>query len=187
MEVKKQPCRGGIVIPSPAKVVLIALGVLVAGLAGTTMGWAPGGDNFIRPLTPALRSRAYGRRAGPAPDGRGENGQKVLPAEADDSATPPLYAVRIARAWIPMKDGVRLAVNLFLPVGAKPEETFPALLEYLPYRKDDWSKQRDYGLHSYFVRRDYVAARVDIRGTGSERRRNPSGSTPSRSNWTAWR
>ena len=173
MEVKKQPCRGGIVIPSPAKVVLIALGVLVAGLAGTTMGWAPGGDNFIRPLTPALRSRACGRRAGPAPDGRGENGQKVLPAEADDSATPPLYAVRIARAWIPMKDGVRLAVNLFLPVGAKPEETFPALLEYLPYRKDDWSKQRDYGLHSYFVRRGYVAARVDIRGTGASEGQTP--------------
>jgi len=97
----------------------------------------------------------------------------VLPGEADDSATPPLYAVRIAPAWIQMKDGVRLAVNLFLPVGARPDERFPALLEYLPYRKDDWSKQRDYSLHSFFVRRGYVAARVDIRGTGASEGQTP--------------
>ena len=66
-----------------------------------------------------------------------------------------------------MPDGVRLAVNLFVPEGARPDEKFPVILEYLPYRKDDWSAQRDYGLHSYFVRRGYVSARVDIRGTGA--------------------
>src|SRR5262249_59744972 len=114
--------------------------------------------DYSRPLlTPALRPRASGRRAGPSAVGRGEKGQKGLTAEAEDSASPPVYGVQIAQAWIPMKDGVRLAANLFLPVGAKPEKTFPALLEYLPYRKDDWSKQRDYTLHSYFVHRGYVA------------------------------
>ena len=70
-----------------------------------------------------------------------------------------------------MKDGVRLAVNLYMPdgtpEGGAPEEKFPAILEYLPYRKDDWSLQRDWELHSYVVRRGYVAARVDIRGTGA--------------------
>lgn len=135
-------------ILSPGLVVLVVLGYLAAGLAGTALVRAPGRDY----------SRLYG--------------QEVLPAEADDSATPPLYAVRTAQAWIPMKDDVRLAVNLFLPVGAKPEETFPALLEYLPYRKEE-SEQRDYALHSYFVRRGYVAARVDIRGTGASEGQAP--------------
>jgi putative CocE/NonD family hydrolase len=68
---------------------------------------------------------------------------------------------------IPMKDGVRLAVNLYMPEGAKANDKFPVILEYLPYRKDDWSLARDWNLHSYFVRRGYVTARVDIRGTGA--------------------
>jgi uncharacterized protein len=86
--------------------------------------------------------------------------------------TPPEYStVKIVQAWIPMKDGVRLAVNLYMPDGAlpqaKPAEKFPAILEYLPYRKDDWTLARDWELHSYFVRRGYVTARVDLRGTGA--------------------
>jgi len=88
------------------------------------------------------------------------------------SRYPPQYAgVKTVQAWIPMKDGVRLAVNLYMPdgplPGAHPGEKFPAILEYLPYRKDDWTLARDWDLHSYFVRRGYVTARVDIRGTGA--------------------
>jgi len=71
------------------------------------------------------------------------------------------------KAWIPMKDGVRLAATLYMPDGAKPEEKFPALLEYLPYRKDDGTAAEDYPTHSYFARRGYVGARVDIRGFGA--------------------
>jgi putative CocE/NonD family hydrolase len=66
-----------------------------------------------------------------------------------------------------MTDGVRLAVNLYMPEDAKPDDKFPAILEYLPYRKDDWTLSRDWNLHTYFVRRGYVVARVDIRGTGA--------------------
>ncbi len=66
-----------------------------------------------------------------------------------------------------MKDGVRLAVNLFLPEGASASEKFPAILSYLPYRKDDWSLYGDWQQMAYFVRRGYVGARVDIRGTGA--------------------
>jgi predicted acyl esterase len=69
--------------------------------------------------------------------------------------------------WIPMQDGVRLAVTLYLPDGPKPEERFPAILEYHPYRKDDSSAARDYSFYAYFVRRGYVCARVDIRGFGT--------------------
>ena len=102
----------------------------------------------------------------------------MLFASRSDAQTPvesaPVYAgVHIEEQWIPMPDGVRLAVNLFTPEGAKPDDKFPALLEYLPYRKDDWSAQRDIGLHSYFVRRGYVVARVDIRGTGRSEGQTP--------------
>ena len=47
------------------------------------------------------------------------------------------------------------------------DEKFPAVLEYHPYRKDDGTAARDYPLFSYFARRGYVCARVDIRGFGS--------------------
>ncbi|HKT90353.1 MAG TPA: CocE/NonD family hydrolase [Candidatus Sulfotelmatobacter sp.] len=71
------------------------------------------------------------------------------------------------KTWIPMKDGVRLAATLYMPDGAKPGEKFPALLEDLPYRKDDGTAAEDYPTHSYFARRGYVGARVDIRGFGA--------------------
>jgi putative CocE/NonD family hydrolase len=71
------------------------------------------------------------------------------------------------QSTIPLTDGIRLAVSLYMPEGAKPDEKFPAILEYLPYRKDDWTLSRDWNLHTYFVRRGYVVARVDIRGTGA--------------------
>src|SRR5207248_10262664 len=77
------------------------------------------------------------------------------------------YAVRIATGWVRLQDGVRLAVTLYMPDGAKPGERFPGLLEYLPYRKDDATAARDYPIHSYFARRGYVTARVDIRGFGA--------------------
>jgi len=66
-----------------------------------------------------------------------------------------------------MKDGVRLAATLYMPDGAKPGDRFPALLEYLPYRKDDDTAAGDYPRHAYFARRGYVTARVDIRGFGA--------------------
>ena len=46
-------------------------------------------------------------------------------------------------------------------------EKFPALLDYLPYRKDDGTAAGDYPKNAYFARRGYVGARVDIRGFGA--------------------
>jgi len=66
-----------------------------------------------------------------------------------------------------MPDGVRLSATLYMPDNAKPGEKFPALLEYLPYRKDDATAARDYPVHTYFAARGYVSARVDIRGFGA--------------------
>jgi len=80
--------------------------------------------------------------------------------------SPPTHGVRIENTWIPMSDGIRLAVTLYLPTMLAPRERYPALLEYLPYRKDDDEAVRDFGTHTYFAKRGFVGARVDIRGFG---------------------
>jgi len=74
--------------------------------------------------------------------------------------------IEIKEVWIPMPDGVRLAASLFMPANREATDTFPVLLEYLPYRKDESRKGR-FALFSYFVARGYIVARVDIRGTGT--------------------
>ena len=68
-------------------------------------------------------------------------------------------------AWIPMADGVYLAVTLYLPdAGAGPQ---PCILEALPYRKDDmtWGYRPEY--ERLRDEHGYAVARVDLRGTGS--------------------
>jgi putative CocE/NonD family hydrolase len=99
------------------------------------------------------------------------------PAAARAAVPPsaPTHGVRLEKTWIPLADGVRLAVTLYMPAKIKSGEHFPALLEYLPYRKDDDEAMRDYGTHTYFARRGYVSARVDIRGFG-----NSEGTPPDR-------
>ena len=76
--------------------------------------------------------------------------------------SPPRYEVALEEVRIAMSDGVRLAADLWRPKDAAGER-FPVLLEYLPYRKDE-SRGGRYDVYSYFVRRGYVVARVDIRG-----------------------
>lgn len=76
-----------------------------------------------------------------------------LPGFTVQPPSPPTYGVRMERVWIPMKDGVRLAATLYMPDGAKPDEKFPALLDYLPYRKDDGTAAGDYPKHAYFAHR----------------------------------
>jgi uncharacterized protein len=88
----------------------------------------------------------------------------ALPAPKTPSAPHP---VRMVQQSIPMPDGVRLAATLYMPGDAKPGEKFPALLEYLPYRKDDATAARDYPIHAWFAARGYVSVRVDIRGFGA--------------------
>jgi predicted acyl esterase len=75
--------------------------------------------------------------------------------------------IRMLQQWIPMPDGVRLSATLYMPEAGKPGEKFPALLEYLPYRKDDSTAARDYPVHAWFAEHGYVSVRVDIRGFGT--------------------
>ncbi len=69
-------------------------------------------------------------------------------------------------AWIPTSDGCRLAASIWLPESAE-EPPVPAILEYLPYRKDDSRAVRDSSYHPYFAGHGYASVRVDIRGTGA--------------------
>ena len=67
--------------------------------------------------------------------------------------------------FIPMKDGVKLAAQIWLPVDAD-KDPVPAILEYLPYRKRDGTTERDARTHPYYAGFGYAGVRVDIRGTG---------------------
>ncbi|MBF4622724.1 CocE/NonD family hydrolase [Clavibacter sp. VKM Ac-2872] len=66
--------------------------------------------------------------------------------------------------WIPMPDGTPLHARVWAPSGGEP---VPALLEYLPYRLDDWTAPRDSERHPWYAAHGYASIRVDIRGTGS--------------------
>jgi predicted acyl esterase len=67
------------------------------------------------------------------------------------------------QTFITMADGVRLAVTLYLPDGEGP---WPAILEALPYRKDDLTAS----YRTEYMRLSeagYVVCRADVRGTGT--------------------
>ncbi len=117
------------------------------------------------------RIAVRGRKAKPSREPRGPTERKA-PAHGESATSPP-YGFHVDEVWIPVRDGIRLAANLFLPEGAPAEQRFPPLLEYLPYHKDDGTIARDYPIHGYFARRGYVGVRVDMRGTGRSEGRLP--------------
>lgn len=71
----------------------------------------------------------------------------------------------VPHVWIPTRDGTRLAARLWLPETAS-EHPAGALLEYIPYRKNDMTAFRDAGLHLPFAKRGFASVRVDLRGSG---------------------
>jgi putative CocE/NonD family hydrolase len=71
----------------------------------------------------------------------------------------------IENCWIPMTDGCRLAARIWLPADAQTTPV-PAILEYIPYRKRDFTRARDEPMHHYFAGYGYAAVRVDLRGSG---------------------
>ncbi len=73
-----------------------------------------------------------------------------------------LENVRIA-----MRDGVTLSATLWLPGDAADGTRVPAILELIPYRKDDWRWMSDRARMRYFAEHGFAGCRVDVRGTGS--------------------
>ena len=68
-----------------------------------------------------------------------------------------------ANLMIPMRDGVRLATDLYFPAqdGARAPGQFPVILERTPYDK---ASPRNVANGAYFARRGYVCAIQDVRG-----------------------
>ena len=73
---------------------------------------------------------------------------------------------------IPVRDGTRLAADLYVPSERSAPETrasrggeLPVVMDYLPYRKDEVAPGYARMYHE-IARHGYVVARVDIRGTG---------------------
>jgi uncharacterized protein len=66
---------------------------------------------------------------------------------------------------IPMPDGTRLAARIWMPEGAE-NAPVPAILEYIPYRKNDKTLERDAARAPWLAARDYAYVRVDLRGAG---------------------
>ena len=79
-----------------------------------------------------------------------------------------MYTVHIEHnVRIPVRDGLELSANLFLPEPVTAGERFPAILEMIPYRKDDWRYNTDFGRMRYLAQHGFACCRLDIRGTGS--------------------
>jgi putative CocE/NonD family hydrolase len=72
---------------------------------------------------------------------------------------------RLDPVWIPLKDGTRLAARVWLPTDAETRPV-PAILEYIPYRRRDFTAQRDALTHPYVAGHGYACVRVDMRGSG---------------------
>ncbi len=71
----------------------------------------------------------------------------------------------IKNIWITMSDNCRLSSRIWLPEDAE-RTPVPAILEYIPYRKNDGTALRDSIYHPYFAGNGYAAIRVDMRGSG---------------------
>ena len=69
----------------------------------------------------------------------------------------------IENDWITLADGTRLAARIWMPDGPGP---FPAVLEYLPYRKRNGTAPRDESTYPVFAEAGIAGVRVDIRGSG---------------------
>jgi uncharacterized protein len=71
----------------------------------------------------------------------------------------------LEHTWIELADGCRLAARIWLSEDAE-SDPVPAVLEFLPYRKNDGTVVRDAVRQPYLAGHGYAAVRVDMRGTG---------------------
>lgn len=74
--------------------------------------------------------------------------------------------LQVTDTWIPMQDGARLGARIWMPDRGD-SQALPAVLEYIPYRKDDFTAVRDSATIAWFASHGYVSVRVDMRGSGS--------------------
>ncbi|MGO3740595.1 MAG: CocE/NonD family hydrolase [Marinomonas foliarum] len=71
----------------------------------------------------------------------------------------------IHHAMLPLPDGTKLAYRAWLPSDAD-DKPVPAILEFLPYRKNDGTIVRDEITMAQTAEQGYACIRVDLRGCG---------------------
>lgn len=71
----------------------------------------------------------------------------------------------IENTFLRMRDGTQLAARIWLPK-TPDQKPVPAILEYIPYRKRDVTRDRDSYNHYYMAGHGYACVRVDMRGSG---------------------
>ena len=93
---------------------------------------------------------------------------------AQDPGTRPASAPThpVETRWdvrIPVRDGLELSANLWLPVAPAGDgaRRFPVLLEMIPYGKDTWHRSADVAMGEFLAARGFAFCRLDVRGTGS--------------------
>jgi len=79
----------------------------------------------------------------------------------EDTITNCLYDLAI-----PMRDGTKLAANIYFPPGKK-SGPFPVLLNVTPYGKDSTRRTSVRSMIRYFASQGYAVAHVDVRGRGN--------------------
>jgi uncharacterized protein len=73
--------------------------------------------------------------------------------------------IKLDPVWIPLADGTRLAATIWRPRNAEAEPV-PAILEYVPYRRRDFTAVGDSLTHPWLAAQGYACVRVDLRGSG---------------------
>lgn len=79
----------------------------------------------------------------------------------------PYSVVELSNVPVPLKDGKKLFAHIWIP-----QESFEGklrvgtLVEYLPYRKNDFTAIRDSIRHPYYAGFGFASMRVDMRGCG---------------------
>ncbi|KAG3103215.1 hypothetical protein PI124_g20639 [Phytophthora idaei] len=71
----------------------------------------------------------------------------------------------LENVWVPVDAETRLSARIWLPKSSTAK--FSVVLEYIPYRKSDWTSTRDASNHVWLAQRGFAVARVDIRGSGN--------------------
>ena len=86
-----------------------------------------------------------------------------LDAKNVSAARPPDYAVEVQRdVRVPMRDGIQLATDLYIPVKNGQRQKLPAVLLRTPYNKSSWGVN----VVRWFAERGYVSVTQDCRGRG---------------------
>lgn len=103
---------------------------------------------------------------------------KGVPSLYAYPSTPPHNGFKVTSQYLTMRDGVKLAVDVYMPKGAKKGDKFPVILHQTRYWREvdvrwpfKWFVKTPFGLMGEIARKftanGYVLVNVDVRGSGA--------------------